>query len=120
MVNAFVSLILGFCFCLVNLSGQTKSFQILDHLATEHAHRVDHEHEHHHQHEHEEQSESHEHNHEAELSCLTVHMVNLGYQTFDSYHRFSFPFSHSFFPPETNGKFSFSPPVFRPPIAVIS
>jgi len=128
MKRIFVSILIGFCIFLSNVSSQAKSYKIVNHLTSDHSvsKNLDTGHHHHHGHNHhhtkkskEEPSKSdrHKHRHSSELSSLAIHLVlpDISFAVTP----LSLPIieTEAFYSLNVLSSLSFTSNIFRPPIA---
>lgn len=124
MERILASILLGLCIFLGNISSQAKSYKIVDHIFSEHSiYKKTHSHHHgHHKHHLHKQSnkktsKAQDHQHTAELSILTIYLALPSYTGLISKTPSSISPLSGFYSLEDLNQLSFSPPVFRPPIA---
>lgn len=122
MEKILASILIGLCIFLGNISSQAKSYKIVEHISSEHsiakkAHSHHHHHGHHKHHHDQKNSKAHDHNHAVELSLATVYLALPSYTGFISLAPLSSKTLTRFYSLEVLNQLSFSPPVFRPPIA---
>lgn len=121
MRSLFTSILIGLSIFLGNISGQAKSFKIVEHVSSEHSvHTKSHSHTHHH-HDHpkagKKNSGPHDHQHTVELSFVTISLALPSYEGLISDSQTGNQTTNGYYSIEILNQLSFSPPVFRPPIA---
>lgn len=126
MGKVLSTLFIGLCLFLGNLSAQTKSYKILGHVAAEHSSVKHHKHTHHHHGKHAHHHHSHkstkktptnDHHHDAELASLTAPLGIITQRPVSTFQNPQIDVKEIFLVVNESGLLSFSPSIFRPPIA---
>lgn len=120
MERILASIFLGFCLFLGNFSGHVKTLKIVGHISSHHSKvhtHHNHEHEHHHPHKSEKKSKKHEHSHTLDLSIASVNIVLPSYDRVIYSVFVGLSNSEIFVSLNNLSLLSFSPNIFRPPIA---
>lgn len=110
MIKLLATLIIGALFLLGNISSQIKSFKILDHVAAVHHHD-------HHDHETTKKNKTPHHHHDAELASLNIQLALTSPEAFSKFNPSQMTEKHSYLSINQLSLLSFSPSIFRPPIA---
>lgn len=123
MSKFLASIIIGLSIFSGNISSQSQSYKIFDHIASEHSNKdISHEHHHGHSHRHSKKNEGKgktpkDHNHNAELSALSIHLIEPVLRTISATAITSIKFSKVFASIDSLVQLSYPTSIFRPPIA---
>lgn len=123
MSKILASIIIGLCIFLGNISSQSQSYKIFDHIASEHSNKtISHEHHHGHTHRHSKKTESKsktpkDHHHNAELSALSIHLAAPVSRTISVAAIAPIKSSKVFASIDSLVQLSYPSNIFRPPIA---
>lgn len=123
MSNFLASIILGVCIFLGNISSQSQSYKIFDHIASDHSSKAQaHKHHHGHVHKHAKKAKSQgktptDHHHNAELSALNIHLALPVFRTISLDANAAVKSSKVPVSIDQQIQLSFPTSIFRPPIA---